>query len=167
MFTIGRIVTFGMTGMAIVVVPIYQAETAPPVLRGMFASTIQLMIVLGQLVATCVTYGTKNIDSDAGWRIPIALQLVMPTAIFLLLPFLPESPRWLLSQDRPEDARENLRKLREKASEEEIQTEVETLLFAHVNEHKGTWSEVFDRENRVSQLIPPFARLELPNDVLC
>jgi MFS family permease len=152
MFTVGRIVTFGMTGMAIVVVPIYQAETAPHVLRGMFASTIQLMIVLGQLVATCVTYGTKNIGSDAGWRVPIALQLIMPTAIFLLLPFLPESPRWLLSQDRPEDARQNLRKLRKNASEEEIQTEVEMLMFAHVNEHKGTWSEVFDRANRVSQL---------------
>lgn len=92
MFTIGRIITFGMTGMAICCLPIYQAETAPYVLRGMFASTIQLMIFLGQLVATCVTYGTKNIGSDAGWRIPIAQQLVMPTAIVLLLPFLPDRP---------------------------------------------------------------------------
>jgi hypothetical protein len=37
MFTIGRIFTFGMTGLAIVVVPIYNAEICPQVLRGMFS----------------------------------------------------------------------------------------------------------------------------------
>ena len=153
MFTIGRIITFGMTGMAIVVVPIYQAETAPHVLRGMFASTIQLLIILGQVIATIVTYGTKNINSDAGWRIPTALQLVMPAAIFFLLPFLPESPRWLLSQDRPEDAKKSLRKLRKKATEEDIQVEIDALMYAHVNEHKGTWGDVFSRTNRVSRRV--------------
>lgn len=152
MFTIGRIITFGMTGMAIVVVPIYQAETAPEVLRGMFGSTIQLMIITGSIVATCVTYGTKGMDSDAGWRIPTGLQLLMPALIFLLLPILPESPRWLLSQDRRDEACKNLRKLRKKATEEEIQLEIEALQFAHANEEKGTWAEVFDKTNRVSLL---------------
>ncbi|KAJ4310237.1 hypothetical protein N0V84_011071 [Fusarium piperis] len=46
-FTIGRIIAFGMTGTAIVVIPIYSAEVSPKVLRGMFASTIQIMILGG------------------------------------------------------------------------------------------------------------------------
>ncbi|TPX08530.1 uncharacterized protein E0L32_010017 [Thyridium curvatum] len=149
MFTIGRIITFAMTGMAIVVVPIYQSETAPEVLRGMFASTIQLMISIGGIVAAGVTYGTKSMQSDAGWRIPTGLQLVMPALIFLFLPVLPESPRWLLSQDRRDDACKSLRKLRKKATEEEIQLEIEALQFAHANQEKGTWAEVFDKSNRV------------------
>ncbi|RSL92905.1 hypothetical protein CEP52_013577 [Fusarium oligoseptatum] len=84
-FTIGRIITFGMTGMAIVVIPIYSAEVSPKVLRGMFASTIQVMIIFGQVISTLVTYGTKSMQSAAGWRIPIGLQLLVPAIIFLSL----------------------------------------------------------------------------------
>lgn len=162
MFTIGRIITFAMTGMAIVVVPIYQAETCPTVLRGMFASTIQLLIILGQVIASIVTYGSKNINSDAGWRIPTGLQLLMPTFIFALLPFVPESPRWLLSRDRRDDACQNLRKLRKHASEEDIQFEIEALSYAHANEEQGTWAEVFDKSNRVSQQAPGWDTFAAP-----
>ncbi|KEZ42096.1 hypothetical protein SAPIO_CDS6332 [Scedosporium apiospermum] len=148
MFTVGRIITFGMTGMAIVVVPIYQAETSPEMLRGTFASTIQLMIILGQVVATCVTYGTKNIDSDPGWRIPTGLQLIIPAIILALLPLVPESPRWLLRRGRREEATKNLRKLRPGDGDDEIQLEIEALIYINNNEEKGTWSEVFNRTNR-------------------
>ncbi|UPK96149.1 hypothetical protein LCI18_007084 [Fusarium solani-melongenae] len=136
-FTIGRIITFGMTGMAIVVIPIYSAEVSPKVLRGMFASTIQVMIIFGQVISTLVTYGTKSMQSAAGWRIPIGLQLLVPAIIFCLLPFLPESPRWLM------------KKLRKSATDEDIQTEIEALAYAHAHEEKGTWGEVFDKSNRV------------------
>lgn len=83
-----------MTGMTIVVVPIYQAETAPKMLRGMMASTLQLMIVGGQLVASLVTYGTQSLTSDKAWQIPVGLQFVAPAIIVAFLPFVPESPRW-------------------------------------------------------------------------
>lgn len=90
--------------MAVVVVPIYQSETAPRELRGMFASTIQGMIILGQVIAACVAYGTQRLTSEAAWRIPIGLKLLMPLLIFVLLPMLPESPRWLLAKDRYDSA---------------------------------------------------------------
>ena len=93
-FTIGRFISFGMTGMTIVVVPIYQAETSPKVLRGMMTSTLQLMIVGGQLVASLVTFGTQHITSNRGWQIPVGLQFIAPALIVAFLPFVPESPRW-------------------------------------------------------------------------
>ena len=95
-FTIGRFISFGMTGMTIVVVPIYTSETAPRVLRGMMTSTLQLMIVLGQLVASLVTFGTQHMTTDKGWQIPVSLQFICPTLIIVLLPLVPESPRWLV-----------------------------------------------------------------------
>ncbi|KAF5543548.1 hexose transporter 2 [Fusarium phyllophilum] len=55
-FTIGSFISFAMTGMTIVVVPIYQAETAPKALRGLITSSLQLMIILGSLVASLVTW---------------------------------------------------------------------------------------------------------------
>ena len=94
-FTIGRFISFAMTGMTIVVVPIYQGEVAPRSLRGMMGSTLQLMITAGQLVAALVTYGTKGISSNAAWQIPVGLQFIAPSIIVVLLPLVPESPRWL------------------------------------------------------------------------
>jgi SP family sugar:H+ symporter-like MFS transporter len=83
-----------MTGMTIVVVPIYQAETSPKDLRGMMTSTLQLMIIGGQLVASLVTFGTQHMSGDSGWQIPVGLQFIAPAIILGLLPFVPESPRW-------------------------------------------------------------------------
>lgn len=148
-FTLGRIIAYAMTGMAVVVVPIFHSETAPAPLRGMFGCTIQFMIIFGQIVASLVTFGTQNIRSNVGWQLPIGLQLVVPAVILALLPVLPESPRWLLSQDRGEDAVKNLRKLRRKATEEEIVFEIESLRYANAVEHKGSWADVFDKKNRV------------------
>ncbi|VUC20647.1 unnamed protein product [Clonostachys rosea] len=152
-FTIGRSITFAMTGMAIVVVPIYQAETAPKILRGMFTSTIQLMIVLGQLIATLVTYGTKDIPEPRGWQIPVGLQLLIPVLILTFLPLLPESPRWMLSRGRKADAFRSLRKLRGSASDEEVSKEIEVIQYAHASEQRGSWSDVFSEKHRVRTMV--------------
>lgn len=142
-----------MTGMAIVVIPIYSAEVSPKILRGMFGSTIQVMIIFGQVISTLITFGTKHVQGAKGWQIPIGLQLVVPGIITVLLPLLPESPRWLLSQDRRDDAVKSLQKLRKSASQEDLLTEIEALAYAHAHEEQGSWSEVFDKSNRVCTLL--------------
>ena len=83
-----------MTGFCIVVVPIYQSECAPKVVRGLISSTLQLMIMFGQLIASLVNFGTHNMTGDRAWRIPVGLQFVVPVVILALLPLMPESPRW-------------------------------------------------------------------------
>jgi len=88
--------------------------------------------------------------SNAGWQIPVGLQLVPPFFILILLPMLPESPRWLLSKDRVEEAVMNLKKIRKGASDDEVHLEIDSLRFASANEQKGSWAEVFDKKNRAS-----------------
>ena len=83
-----------MTGFTMIVVPIYQAECAPKSVRGMLNSTLQLMVMVGQVVAAVVCLGTRTIKSDAGWQITVSMQLVAPTILFGLYFFVPESPRW-------------------------------------------------------------------------
>lgn len=83
-----------MTGLMIIIVPIYLAETSPRELRGMMNSTIQLMINLGQLIASLVNLGTKGMQSNAGWLIPVGLQFVPPFFLAVFWWLLPESPRW-------------------------------------------------------------------------
>ncbi|KAM0454350.1 hypothetical protein ACHAPV_008429 [Trichoderma viride] len=156
-FTVGRFISFGMTGMTIVVVPIYLAETSPKVLRGMMTSTLQLMIVFGQLVASLVTFGTQHISGDRGWQIPVGLQFIAPALIVALLPLVPESPRWLLTQNRLEEAKTSLRKLYKTHSEAEIDQEIDILRHAHSTEQKGPWAEVFNKDNRKRTMVAVIA----------
>lgn len=65
---------------------------------------------VGGLIAAFLTYGTRDMDSSWSWRIPSLLQILVP---FLALPGLlmaPQSPRWLISMDRTEEARQVLAK---------------------------------------------------------
>lgn len=152
-FTIGRIVNFAMTGFCIIVVPVYQAECTPPPLRGLTTSVIQMMIILGQLVASLVNLGTKSIPSDTSWRIPVGLQLVMPVILLALWPLVPESPRWLLARNREDDAKQSLGALHSRSSEEDLALALQHLRESLADTQKGPWSEVFDGSNRIRTLI--------------
>ncbi|KAF5005043.1 hypothetical protein FDECE_8459 [Fusarium decemcellulare] len=156
-FTVGRVIAFAMTGFTIIIVPIYQAEIAPKSVRGMLNSTLQMMIIFGQVVAALVVLGTKNMEGDAGWRIPVGLQFVAPALILAFYPLVPESPRWLLSQNRVDEATKQLKRLRKESSDEQISTEIETLRMSSSNETKGTWKEVFNKENRVRTAVAVLA----------
>lgn len=51
------------------------------------------------------TYGTNlNITNSWAWRTPTVVQAAMPAVAMVLVLFFPESPRWLIAQDRTEEA---------------------------------------------------------------
>lgn len=58
----------------------------------------------GGLIAAAVTYGTSTIESTWAWRIPSLLQGVFAIVSIAVLPFIPESPRFLQSKGRTEEA---------------------------------------------------------------
>lgn len=46
----------------------------------------------------------RHFDNPWAWRIPTVTQAALPAIVMLLVLFFPESPRWLMSKDRTEDA---------------------------------------------------------------
>jgi hypothetical protein len=71
---------------------------------------------VGSIIAAWTVFGTIGYNGEAAWRVPVALQALMPVVQFVGIWLLPESPRWLCSKDREEDALKVLIKVREMCS---------------------------------------------------
>ena len=79
-------------------------EIAHPAHRTTATALFNTPYALGSIVAGWATFGTFRIHGSAAWRIPSALQ-GLPSVIQLCgLYFVPESPCWLISKDRSEEA---------------------------------------------------------------
>ncbi|KAJ5590572.1 sugar transporter STL1 [Penicillium hetheringtonii] len=82
----------------IITVPIYQAEMSESSQRGAAVMAEVSFVIFGIAFSNWIdfafVFGGK-VHGSAIWRIPIALQAVFPIMTFIILPFIPESPRWL------------------------------------------------------------------------
>lgn len=60
---------------------------------------------LGNILAGWTSYGSnKNLTTSWAWRVPTLVQAGMPAIVMVLILFFPESPRWLIANDRREEA---------------------------------------------------------------
>ena len=96
-------------GSASMVVPMYIGEAAPPRFRGALVSFNQLALSTGILVSYLVNYG---LSGSGNWRLMFGLACLPAAALFLGMLFQPESPAWLITHGRLDDARHVLRRLR-------------------------------------------------------
>jgi MFS transporter, SP family, sugar:H+ symporter len=110
-FAVGRLVTGFGIGSLSVVVPMYQSESSPAILRGVLISTYQLFITLGIWTAEMVNYGTHEMEGSASWRIPNGLSFLWSLILGGGIMFLPESPRFAYRKGREEEARHTIARL--------------------------------------------------------
>ena len=103
----GRFIAGLGVGALSMLVPMYNAELAPPGIRGSLVALQQLAITFGILVAYWIGYGTNFIggtaypgQSDASWRLPLGIQLVPAVVLCFGCYYLPFSPRWLMLKGR-------------------------------------------------------------------
>jgi sugar porter (SP) family MFS transporter len=90
-------------GASSVVGPMYISEIAPAKQRGRLAGSFQLNIVAGILIAYVTNFLFVGQGENA-WRWMLGV-MVIPAGVFaLLLRTIPESPRWLVLNDRDEEA---------------------------------------------------------------
>jgi sugar porter (SP) family MFS transporter len=130
---VGRIIVGLAIGVASYVAPLYISEIAPKEHRGTLVSLNQLAITIG----ICLSYVVDYIFSFTGqWRWMLGLGVVPGMLLFLGMFYLPDSPRWILSQNREEDARRVLLKIR--PSEKEVEHEI-ALIKLTLKEEAGDW----------------------------
>lgn len=115
-FVIYRIIGGIGVGLASMLSPMYIAELAPAHIRGKLVSFNQFAIIFGQLLVYCVNYfiacsGDASWLNTDGWRYMFASECI-PALLFLMLLYtVPESPRWLMSRGKQEQAEGILRKI--------------------------------------------------------
>lgn len=91
-------------GASSVVGPMYIAEISPAKNRGRLAGMFQLNIVGGILIAYLTNYFISGIAGDDSWRYMLGVMAIPAILFFILLQFIPESPRWLAVKGRDEEA---------------------------------------------------------------
>ncbi|KAF7179780.1 hypothetical protein CNMCM7691_008830 [Aspergillus felis] len=141
----GRAIAGLAVGQLTMVVPLYISEVSVAEIRGGLVVIQQLSITIGILVSYWINYGTNYIggsrcapdvplrngakfdpyrdvpsggcdgQSEASWRLPLALQIVPAMILGLGMLFFPDTPRWLMMKERYDDALRSLSKLRRKA----------------------------------------------------
>ncbi|KAI3358195.1 hypothetical protein L3Q82_003194 [Scortum barcoo] len=108
----GRLVIGLFCGLFTGLTPMYVGEVSPTPLRGAFGTLHQLGVVVGILIAQ--VFGLEALlGSDKLWPLLLALTVAPAMLQCILLPFCPESPRFLLiNLKQEEQARKALVRLR-------------------------------------------------------
>ncbi|KIM45610.1 hypothetical protein M413DRAFT_344480 [Hebeloma cylindrosporum] len=97
------LIGFGLT-FAAAAAPLLVTEIAYPTQRAQATSMYNTLWYLGSIIAAWTTFGTFRIPTNWAWRIPSALQALPSVIQIFLIWFVPESPRWLLSKGREDEA---------------------------------------------------------------
>jgi MFS transporter, SP family, galactose:H+ symporter len=112
----------GLTiGVAVVVVPVYVAESAPAAVRGSLLTAYQLTIVSGLIIGYLSGYllaGAHN------WRWMLGLAAAPAMLLLPLVIRMPDTARWYLLKGRVDDAREALLRMEPNANAEEELAEI-------------------------------------------
>lgn len=109
LLAVGRFLSGVGAGAAIVVVPIYVSELAPPTLKGFFGAFTQVMINVGILMAQFLGY---LLSKDSLWRTILASAGGIGVLHVAGLLLVSESPKWLAEHDNPQQAKVILGKIR-------------------------------------------------------
>ncbi|ODO08579.1 monosaccharide transporter [Cryptococcus wingfieldii CBS 7118] len=147
--SVGRVVAGIAMGAITATLPVWQNETSPAALRGTLICATLSMLVVGQLIAYWTAYGLLDrYDNDMTWRVMFSLQGMAGVIMGALLLFMPESPRFLLSHDRPEEARQVLAALADLPDEDPvITTQMNEIVRAIELEHSSakSWKDLLTR----------------------
>ncbi len=111
-------------GASTIAAPAYISEIAPAKDRGKLVAFYQFNIVLGILMAFLSNYLLNDVGENS-WRWMMGVQAI-PSVIYLLLIILiPESPRWLLSKFKNDDAKKVLQLMGQESDYENMKKEIE------------------------------------------
>ena len=140
---VGRIVAGLGNGMNTATAPVWQAETSKAAWRGKLIVIELILNIAGFSLSNWITYGFSYVSGPVAWRIPLAFQFFFIAILFATVPWLPESPRWLIAHDMVEPAEQILADLEAKDIYDP---------YVITESKEIQWAVEYERENGVGWL---------------
>ncbi|KAI1809452.1 general substrate transporter [Poronia punctata] len=101
---VGRVVAGIGNGINTSTAPVWQGETSKTSWRGKLIVIEMITNIFGFSLSNWVTFGLSYAPGSVAWRFPLALQFLFIIILFATVPWLPQSPRWLIAKGRIEEA---------------------------------------------------------------
>jgi len=143
---IGRLFAGIGIGFGVMIAPVYIVEISPAIARGSLTSFPEIFVNLGILLGYVSNYAFSGLPPHISWRIMLGVGIFPSIFMGFALFVIPESPRWLVMQNRIEEAREVLLKTNESEREvEERLAEIQVaagMANAEKYEAKAVWHEI-------------------------
>jgi MFS family permease len=166
--TAGKAINGFSIGGWLIIAPLYASEVAPLKLRGWLIALTNVMNFLGLFIFFGVMYRLAPLPTQISYKVPIALQWIVPGAVLLTIYFFPESPYWLARRGRQREALQSISRIYGSSTGIDHQgmlAQIESTI-AHERSASGTdddnsnnnsYLECFDNKNRKRTLITIFA----------
>lgn len=142
----GRLLAGVGIGFGVMIAPVYIAEISPTIARGSLTSFPEIFINIGILLGYVSNYMFSGLPSHINWRIMLGVGILPSVFIGFALFIIPESPRWLVMQNRIEEARSVLVKTNDNEREVEERLAEIQLAAGMINgekyEEKAVWREL-------------------------
>ncbi|KAL2061202.1 hypothetical protein VTL71DRAFT_7475 [Oculimacula yallundae] len=134
-FVVGRTIIGLGIGILSATVPVWQAECSSAANRGKHVVLDGLFMTLGFTLESWINLGASQIKEgpnvSASWRMPLAIPLALSLLLMATIFSMPESPRWLISVNRVEEARTILANLKDTTETDPLITsEVEGIQYS-------------------------------------
>ncbi|TEA14806.1 Sugar transporter STL1 [Colletotrichum sidae] len=104
----GRVITGLGNGLNFSTIPTWASEVSGLEERGKVAAFNGCLIIWGVVIAYWTDYACASYTTDMQFRFPISLQILFGLIMLVMVLFLPESPRWLISRGYDGEAKEVL-----------------------------------------------------------
>ncbi|KAG1870516.1 hypothetical protein C8R48DRAFT_597099 [Suillus tomentosus] len=135
-----RVVTGLGVGAIDAVIPVWSSEVSSHTARGSFLAIEFFLNIGGLSLAYWIEiFASMSNNQVMAWRTPLALQVVFLLTILALVPFFPESPRWLAKVGRVSEARNVLQATHKGRVEAELAAIVQNVIHDHQHAENNSY----------------------------
>ena len=137
---VGRIVAGLGNGLNTATAPVWQAETSKAAWRGKLVVIELILNIAGFSLSNWITYGFSYVNGPVAWRFPLAFQFIFIFILYGTVPWLPESPRWLIAHDQIDEAEQIIADLEATSIDD---------AYVITESKEIQWAVQYERENGV------------------